>query len=116
MSDLVKRLRASVRMGANDGNGVERLVCGKQMLEAADRIEQLERDNAALREVLTSGREIIERAGTAQLADGTYFDKDCACTLWLAKIDALAARLSGPSQEGSPTTPESQHGEGQEGR
>jgi len=52
MSDLVKRLRASVKMDAHNGDAVERSICGKQMLEAANRIEGLERENKRFRDVL----------------------------------------------------------------
>ncbi|HUW97371.1 MAG TPA: hypothetical protein VMV40_00820, partial [Acidiferrobacter sp.] len=50
MSDLVKRLRASVKMDAHNGDAVERSICGKQMLEAANRIEGLEQDLADYKE------------------------------------------------------------------
>ena len=53
MSDLVKRLRASVKMGAHNGDVMERNICGKQMLEAADRLNALERENADLNAELT---------------------------------------------------------------
>jgi len=52
MSDLTKRLRASVKMDAHNGDAVERSICGKQMLEAANRIEGLERENKRFRDVL----------------------------------------------------------------
>jgi len=52
VSDLVKRLRASVKMDAHNGDAVERSICGKQMLEAANRIEGLERENKRFRDVL----------------------------------------------------------------
>ena len=42
MSDIAKRLRASVRMDAINGDGAERSVCGRQMLEAAAEIDRLE--------------------------------------------------------------------------
>lgn len=41
MTDLVARLRASVRYEAYDGDGHERRICGRQMSEAADEIERL---------------------------------------------------------------------------
>lgn len=47
-TDIVKRLRASVRMGAHHGDTMERLVCGKQMLEAAGEIERLRKRVAEL--------------------------------------------------------------------
>ena len=48
MGDIVDRLRASVRMGAYNGDAMERGVCGKQMVEAATEIKRLrnERDDA----------------------------------------------------------------------
>jgi len=52
VSDLVKLLRASVKMDAYNGDAVERSICGKQMLEAANRIEGLERENKRFRDVL----------------------------------------------------------------
>lgn len=42
MSDLPKRLRASVGFDAINGDAFERTVCAKQMLEAADEIEGLQ--------------------------------------------------------------------------
>lgn len=42
MSPIAKRLRASVRMDAHNGDLNERAVCGRQMLEAAAEIERLE--------------------------------------------------------------------------
>ena len=41
MSDLPKRLRASVGFDAVNGDNFERSVCERQMLEAADEIEGL---------------------------------------------------------------------------
>lgn len=41
MSDIVDRLRASVRMGAVNGDDNERAVCESQMMEAAYEIERL---------------------------------------------------------------------------
>jgi hypothetical protein len=41
VSDIVARLRASVRMGAHNGDAMERGVCGKQMIEAAAEIARL---------------------------------------------------------------------------
>ena len=46
--DLIKRLRASVRMRAYDGDEMERAVCARQMSEAANEIERLRNENAAL--------------------------------------------------------------------
>lgn len=48
---LCKRLRASIRMDAINGDGHERAVCAKQMKEAADEIERLQRERDALRSV-----------------------------------------------------------------
>ena len=53
MSDLTKRLRASVKMDAHNGDTMERSICGKQMLEAANLINALERDNSTLNAELT---------------------------------------------------------------
>ena len=44
MTDISKRLRASVRMNAHNGDAMERDICAKQMLEAAREIELLERE------------------------------------------------------------------------
>ena len=41
MSDLSKRLRASVKFDAINGTSSERAICGKQMIEAALEIERL---------------------------------------------------------------------------
>ena len=54
MTPIEKRLRASVGMGAHDGDSGERSVCGKQMLEAATTIEQLQRERDELRVLLRS--------------------------------------------------------------
>lgn len=42
MSDLPKRLRASVGIDAINGDSFERGICGQQMMEAAKVIEELE--------------------------------------------------------------------------
>lgn len=47
MSDLEKRLRASVRFDAINGDSRERAICGRQMLEAANYIQQLEAERMA---------------------------------------------------------------------
>lgn len=47
MSDLEKRLRASVRLDAVNGDSRERAICGRQMLEAANYIQQLEAERTA---------------------------------------------------------------------
>ena len=54
MSDLVKRLRASIAMDAVHGDEMERGVCVRQMREAADEIERLTRDRDSWREHYTS--------------------------------------------------------------
>jgi hypothetical protein len=43
MSDIVQRLRASVRFGAHNGDSAERAICARQMTEAANEIEDLRR-------------------------------------------------------------------------
>lgn len=52
MVGISKRLRASVRMDAINGDSFERSVCAKQMTEAADLIESLERERDALLQAL----------------------------------------------------------------
>ena len=52
MENLSKRLRVSVGLDAHNGDAMERGVCGRQMLEAADRLDTLEGENAKLRERL----------------------------------------------------------------
>ena len=42
MSDLPKRLRASVGIDAINGDSFERGICGQQMMEAAKVIEDLQ--------------------------------------------------------------------------
>lgn len=49
MTDIVKRLRASIQVGAYHGSPYERGICGRQMTEAADEIERLRAEVAALR-------------------------------------------------------------------
>lgn len=41
MSNIEKRLRASVKIDAINGNRFDREICSKQMLEAAQEIERL---------------------------------------------------------------------------
>lgn len=48
MSDIEKRLRASVGFDAINGDRMERSVCGKQMLEAATAIVSLRTQLAAV--------------------------------------------------------------------
>ena len=43
MSELAKRLRASVSIGAVNGDEMEQAVCANQMKEAANMLEQVER-------------------------------------------------------------------------
>jgi hypothetical protein len=43
-------------------------------------------ENDKLRELLQQARSIVELAATIKLNDGTYFDKDCACTLFIAAL------------------------------
>jgi hypothetical protein len=49
-------------------------------------------DDEAVR-LLREARLLIARAGAAKLSDGTYFDKNCACTMLYAAIDAYLARV-----------------------
>lgn len=51
-SDLPKRLRASVRLNAINGDAFERGVCATQMTEAAELIEQLEQTVSDLSEAV----------------------------------------------------------------
>jgi hypothetical protein len=52
----------------------------------AEEIQRLNAENAKLLELLEQARTIVERAATIKMNDGTYFDKDCACTLLLAAL------------------------------
>lgn len=52
MIGISKRLRASVRMDAINGDSFERSICAKQMTEAANAIDSLERERDALRSQL----------------------------------------------------------------
>ena len=52
MSDIVKRLRASVACNAVNGDAMERAVCGRQMFEASQHIVTLEAENARLRAIV----------------------------------------------------------------
>lgn len=83
MSDLVKRLRASVRMDAINGDAMERGVCGKQMLEAADRIaeqdsqrERAERAEAEC-ERLRDDLRGLEEVRREQAAGRDYWSAEC---------------------------------------
>lgn len=60
MSDLDKRLRASVRMGAIHGSADERAVCERQMLEAADALAARERELAEARADLAAVEAVEE--------------------------------------------------------
>lgn len=46
MSDILKRMRATIGMDAINGDAFERSVVGKQFEEAANRIAELETENA----------------------------------------------------------------------
>ena len=59
MSDIAKRLRASVKCGAVNGNAHERAVCESQMNEAATHIERLERKQE---QMLDTTLQIVLRA------------------------------------------------------
>ncbi len=63
MSDLSKRLRASVRMGAHHGDAMERGVCGKQMIEAADALDRAARLRPALRDAIRALEEGVPIGG-----------------------------------------------------
>jgi chromosome segregation ATPase len=49
MSDISKRLRASIGCDAINGDRFERSVCAKQMREAADELDRLRAENERLR-------------------------------------------------------------------
>ena len=68
MSDIAKRLRASVRYDAINGNSFERGVCGKQMLSAAEYIESLQSQLAATSSALFQAQEAAKHQG--ERADG----------------------------------------------
>jgi hypothetical protein len=59
MSDIARRLRASVNMDAVHGERFERETCNKQMGEAATKIENLERALDASRINVMSGQNRI---------------------------------------------------------
>jgi hypothetical protein len=44
---------------------------------------------------LRKAREVIQRAASSKLADGTYFDADCAATMVMTSIDAAIAKATG---------------------
>jgi len=51
-------------------------------------LQKAEAERDKLRALLREAREVLFRAGSAKLNDGTYFDKDCAVSLLLPRIDA----------------------------
>ncbi len=62
MSDIVKRLRASVAFNAVDGDAMERSVCKRQMTEAADDIEARDSRIRELEKLLADRDAAWERA------------------------------------------------------
>ena len=98
MIDLPKRLRASLRCDAINGDSFERSVCAKQMREAADtleradaRIAELDRECAQWREELRIYRETensriaeLERSVTVRDTEIARLETD----LELARRDA----------------------------
>ncbi len=52
MNNIAKRLKASLEMDAINGDSLERSICACQMQEAANRIEQLEREVQELQQQL----------------------------------------------------------------
>jgi hypothetical protein len=62
VSDIVKRLRASVAFNAVDGDAMERSVCKRQMTEAADDIEARDSRIRELEKLLADRDAAWERA------------------------------------------------------
>lgn len=52
MNDLSKRLLASVRMDAVNGDGYERSICAKQMTEAAAALDEKDREIKRLQSII----------------------------------------------------------------
>lgn len=79
MSDIAKRLRASIAMDAIHGSGEERNICGRQMMFAADWIDRLEAIVATITHCERCGGDWVDNG----LSDG------CACE----QIAELKARV-----------------------
>lgn len=86
MSDLARRLRASVRVGAVYGDGHERAVCERQMTEAANHIEALEAKVERLQVVEQTAGDLCPRCGWAMKFPG----EPCRCEL-KAEVERLTA-------------------------
>jgi hypothetical protein len=79
---IAKRLRASVRMDAINGDATERSVCGRQMMEAADALDRyLERET-----MLGECAELLTR-----IEMGMHFNPESALGM---EVHSLARRLS----------------------
>ena len=50
MKTIADKLRASIKYDAINGDTFERSICGRQMLEAAEKIEKLIKENSDLKE------------------------------------------------------------------
>jgi len=74
MNDLVKRLRASVNLGAVRGNSFERGVCESQMSEAASVITAMQEEIAALRERNAALEKVAEAAQKLSIYHPNFFE------------------------------------------
>lgn len=100
MSDIAKRLRASVRVDAVNGDDMERSVCARQMTEAAIYIEQLERERETAptlnpdlaAEIARLTREMGEAQGAWLFVDDGRKEQISDLT---AQLEAAKAREAG---------------------
>lgn len=101
---LCKRLRASIRMDAINGDSHERAVCAKQMKEAADEIERLQRERDALRaerdellEVLRNALPVLEFEVERRGSNDLFYKTPAGPVLDAAR--AVIAKAEGRSDE-----------------
>jgi len=81
----VKSVSASIAVAWTNGRTEDEAIENAHLIAAAP--EMLD--------ALNSAREIVLRAGAIKLEDGSYFDKDCAATFALVKINAAIAKATG---------------------
>lgn len=85
MSDIVKRLRASVAFNAVDGDAMERSVCKRQMTEAAGEIEARDSRIRELEQQLADRDAAWERAIQSLAQQGVMMVDDpiAAVRFWM---------------------------------
>jgi hypothetical protein len=88
MTDIVKRLRTSIRVGAYHGSPYERGICGRQMTEAADEIERL---TSALHDEIRLRQEACDEARSLRASERSAWN---AAVERDEQIDRLRAEVA----------------------